>query len=592
MVSISHRPKPSKYRIRGTLATRILIITLLLLAFPLLVHTLFMYENEHEKAERDLVEELSLIARGESLYLEQYIHTRYNFLDIVSANLPLESDAGLNQFFSMWDEVFSPSSLLYLQMQGEKLLVIASSISEKIGENFSFVKQELFKKKFVFLQEDTFLIAVSIFDPSTDLPIGALVAITPVSTLLKRFGKAPYPINISLEDTDRIVASTNDRLIGKKAVFTPLIDIKDGYELNSEGYATFLPLDKFQLIVDVSKKRITEVGREKVLFHLFTFLFLVVVLGGGLVAALTVRLNRPLRNIFRVIDRIFNGELDARYQKDPFGFEINIIGRHLNEMMDAIVLHKEREQSEKTQKEKLEKELLIGRQIQKQMFPLHLPELSHVDIGAGYMPAKEVGGDFYDAYLHDGRLFLVIADTAGKGISACLYSLGMRSLLRAYATIYHSLSDILQFSNHLFAKDAGETGMFITTWVGILENRTLTYCSAGHFPAFLRKETKEIFSLNTPGIALGAQPWIDIYPKRVLLDPGDVLLLYTDGIVEAQNINKEMFGVQRLEKFLINSEERSARHIASNLLEEVKNFSGNRPLEDDQTVLVICVKDG
>lgn len=610
----------SRSHLTGTLAARVLFISVLLLALPLLIHSLLMYRQEYKDYRQELFLSLKLIGESRVLLIDQMVESQETFLRIVEESLSPENDAGLNSFFKVWVELFQASKLFYLQMTDGKLLCLASSLEEMVGEDFSFLNNELNKPSFIFLgdsphlQEKLFYVAITLKDPNEESPVGALVVATPASSLLRRLAAledTPYPIDLSfIQKNGSIFASSDPEMAGKKYVFQksskerkakgtfgfiPIEDIDNSYLIVNKkrnlGVTLSIAKSDFSLLLDVSEKKVAEQQQELFFSRILSFLFLVIAVGGSLVGILTLRLSKPLKNLCRVIDRISEGDMEARFRKDSFGFEINLVGQHLNTMMDAVMMHQRIAQDQRRLKERFEEELLIGHQIQKSMFPASLPEVSSLDIATGYIPAKEVGGDFYDLFLKDEKLFLSIADTSGKGISACLYSLGIRSILRSYINLSFSLADILRFSNNLFCQDVQESGMFVTAWMGSLDVKTqkLEYSSAGHFPALLRMRNGKVVNLTTNGMALGVDTFAEVATDVVELQKDDMLVLFTDGIVEARNDYDELFGMERLEKILAEQKSQPARYLVKEILQEVKNFSRGAVQEDDQTLLVIRV---
>lgn len=186
---------------------------------------------------------------------------------------------------------------------------------------------------------------------------------------------------------------------------------------------------------------------------------------------------------------------------------------------------------------------------------------------------------------------MVICDTAGKGIQACLFSLGLRSMIRSLASTTSDLAEIVVQANNLFWLDARDSGMFSTLWIGIYDpkKQSLTYCTQGHPPGLLvhRGQVKELW---TGGISLGAQKLETVPTAQVTLHGGDLLLLYTDGIVEAHDPNKKLFGKEKLSKFLVSHKGESPEKIADLLLKEVDHFCNGAMQHDDLTFIAFLVE--
>lgn len=206
-----------------------------------------------------------------------------------------------------------------------------------------------------------------------------------------------------------------------------------------------------------------------------------------------------------------------------------------------------------------------------------------------FTPALEVSGDFYDVYrIDENHLLIACADTAGKGISACLYSLGARSMFRALARSGLKLETILSEMNEMFLDDAENQGTFITAFVAILDLQTneLTYASCGHPPAYLITN-QNVTALKAGGLALGVSKDMKIELQKILINQGDKILLYTDGVFEAQNPENEMYGLKRLEAFLNAKKQQGSQVLVLDLQKEVETFSQQGVLSDDLTIFCI-----
>lgn len=565
-----------------SLALRILIISLLLLAIPLILHTFWMYRQEYQESKKDLLEILKEEGEGRLYLLDQMVDTQLRFLKIVKENLPGNSEAGLNQFFHVWGDLFQASSLFLLQKEGDQLKCAASSVERMVGEDYSFLQKELIKDHFLFLgtsphsTDKLLFVALTLYDGGKD-PIGALVIGNPVNFLIDRLEKAgdvTFPLQLSLIDANGNVFASSDSDFANNR--TSIGDLQKNY------FVEIFPIKEsgYSLLVSSSQQSIMGGRRHTIALHIYTFLFFFILVGGTLAFLFTFRLAKPMRSLYRVIDRISEGDEAARYQRDALGFEINQLGEHFNEMIVQVLEQRE-----------IKEELKIGHQIQKGMLPSQLPDIQGLDIATSFTPAKEVGGDFYDLFTRGKELVLAIADTSGKGLSACLYSLGMRSHFRSFGSVDFPLKDILTHSNQLFYQDAQEKGMFVTAWLAIYNPQTnkLSYSSAGHYPALLRKNNGEVIPLNTKGIALGATPAITVETEEITLEKGDLLLLYTDGVIDAYNKEGTSFGKDRLIKFLQKQKDRSSNSIANDLTDEIDSFTAGTEQHDDITFLVFQV---
>ncbi|MCB1084931.1 MAG: SpoIIE family protein phosphatase, partial [Chlamydiia bacterium] len=323
---------------------------------------------------------------------------------------------------------------------------------------------------------------------------------------------------------------------------------------------------------------------------IFGGLVLIVIIGGAVAFFLTKKMAQPMQQLTAAMDRVGTGDLSHRYEPVPLGFEINALGKIFNETVDSLNVNIEAAQKERLEKETFAKELKIGEEVQRSLLPKEFPSLPGVEIAARFIAAKEVGGDFYDFFAKD-QLMLSIADTSGKGISACLYSLSVRSMLRSYAEIHESLDHIVKETNNLFCLDTGDTGMFVTAFIGFFDpkRKTFHYTNCGHLPALVQKKDGSIQTLTTEGMALGAIPFESVDTAEVQLEDGDALILYTDGVIEAHNKRLEMFGEERLISLLEHHRGKSPQELVDLVVEEVAFFAEGTPQHDDLTIVMLKV---
>jgi phosphoserine phosphatase RsbU/P len=249
---------------------------------------------------------------------------------------------------------------------------------------------------------------------------------------------------------------------------------------------------------------------------------------------------------------------------------------------------------EMIKRQHLEREFQLAREIQQTFLPSQKPDMPGWDMDVLWEPARQVGGDFYDYFLlPDGHLAFLIADVSDKGLAASLYMTVTRTLLRAAALEYKSPSKTLERVNDLLLMNS-QNGLFVTTFYGVLnlESGALTYSIAGHNPPLIiRMSTNEVEEMPKGGIAIGAMPQIKLNQEVIQLDPGDCLLLYTDGVTEAFNFQDQMYGELRLNKTLLEAIGKSAGDVLSILKADLEDFRGNAPLSDDTTILAICRKN-
>ncbi len=256
---------------------------------------------------------------------------------------------------------------------------------------------------------------------------------------------------------------------------------------------------------------------------------------------------------------------------------------------------KERKTTEERDKyfdelEKKKYELKIAHDIQQSFLPHKIPKLEGFDIAALNIPAKEVGGDFYDFIpISECEIGMTIADVSGKSVPAALFMALSRTIIRAKTMQNPKLVDAIEKANKLIADDA-KSGMFVTVFYAILDwkKRTLRYINAGHNPPVMFKyKTSNLLMLRANGIALGAIEDIKLEENEVTLESGDLVVFYTDGVTEAMNDKGRQFGEDRLSKLIKKNHDLSAKDIAKRIEDSVLSFCGDKPQYDDITLMVL-----
>ncbi|MBA2344142.1 MAG: SpoIIE family protein phosphatase, partial [Rubrobacter sp.] len=231
------------------------------------------------------------------------------------------------------------------------------------------------------------------------------------------------------------------------------------------------------------------------------------------------------------------------------------------------------QQQEAQERERIAQELRVARLIQQTLLPKALPETPGYELAAHYQPAREVGGDFYDfVELGDGRLGLVVGDVTDKGVPAALVMATTRTLLRAVAQRIDSPGDVLERVNDVLYPDI-PPNMFVTCLYAILDQETgrLHYANAGHDLPYVKHEdgAKE---LRARGMPLGLMPGMAYEEKEIFLMPGDSVLFYSDGLVEAHDPTRDMFGFPRLQGFV--GAHPGGATLVDFLLSELGRFTG------------------
>jgi len=253
-----------------------------------------------------------------------------------------------------------------------------------------------------------------------------------------------------------------------------------------------------------------------------------------------------------------------------------------------LELTQARLEKEIRERERVEQELQVARRIQHALLPKEVPTLEGWEISPFYLPAREVGGDFYDFLeLPNGHLGIVVGDATGKGVPAALVMASARSTLRAVAQGSNSPGEVLSRANDPLVIDI-PPNMFVTCFYATLdpESGHLVYANAGHDLPYLRRRGGDADELRARGMPLGLMPGMSYEEREVELDAGESVLFYSDGLVEAHDSKGEMFGFPRLRALVAEHGEEGSLEEA--LLEQLYSFVGEGwEQEDDITLLTL-----
>jgi len=255
----------------------------------------------------------------------------------------------------------------------------------------------------------------------------------------------------------------------------------------------------------------------------------------------------------------------------------------------ALAIHNDLMQQEVVVRERLEREMQLAREIQTTFLPEHIPSIPGWELDIHWSPARQVGGDFYDLInMGDGRIGLVIADVADKGMPAALFMILARTLVRAAARDNKSPSEILMQVNDLLVPDS-KHGMFITVLIAVFSPNEgiITFANAGHNPPIIHRTNNILQELPPTGMALGILENIPIGQQTITIDPGEKLIFYTDGITEAFSDEDEMFGVDRLREAITSCHEFNASLTLALIEQKLSEFLEGASQSDDITIAAL-----
>jgi len=334
------------------------------------------------------------------------------------------------------------------------------------------------------------------------------------------------------------------------------------------------------------------------LHQLFYFTIFMGFLGAVLISVLVIlfsaQITKPLRRLTVVADVIGSGDFDVSIKEDRSTREIFLLGNAFNRMQAELKAYIKNLESTTAAKERFESELNIAHDIQQGMIPKifpPFPDREDVDIYALLVPARQVGGDFYDFFfLDDETLCFAIGDVSDKGVPASLMMAMTITLFRAKASLNSGINEIVGSINRDISKDNVNL-MFVTFFMGILNTRTgeLIFCNAGHnYPLLIRKNNAIEALAETHGVPLGISEAQKYKAGKVMLEKEETLVLFTDGITEALSVDGNFYGDDRLEE-LIRSKCKglTPEQITGTIMEDVAGFAKTPERSDDITLLVL-----
>lgn len=291
----------------------------------------------------------------------------------------------------------------------------------------------------------------------------------------------------------------------------------------------------------------------------------------------------PERVAIAGVGKKANGQ---EFTESDFGFLISLAN------LAVLSIQKTNLLEERIERKRLEEEVRLARTIQEGLFPQKLPVISGMEIAAENIPSQQVGGDYYDVLLQEGgRLYVAIADVTGKGIPASLIMANLQSMLHALTFDRRPIEETTGRLNEIIYKNT-PADKFVTFFWGCLDvqSRQFCYVNAGHNPPFLLKSNAyEPEELTEGGLLLGAMPTIFPYEsKTIQLEMDDVLVLFTDGVTEAEAADRSQYEESRLKERILKSRYKPANDLLKDIIGDVEVFS-NGHFNDDVTVLVLKI---
>lgn len=316
----------------------------------------------------------------------------------------------------------------------------------------------------------------------------------------------------------------------------------------------------------------------------FGLLFIAVALVG--IVPLSGRLTRNLTTLTDGVGRIAQGDYHTRVPVKSAD-EIGRLAAAFNQMAADVEQH----QRSAVEQERIRRELELGRRIQSEMLP-HAPlHFGLTEVKGVSVPAREVGGDFFNYFaLDSGLVALLVGDVSGKGVGAALLMANIQASLRTRFALGQGLSAIADaIDRDIEANSPGP--VYATLFIAIFDpaTRLMRYVNAGHNPQYIRRGDGQLEKMSSTGLPVGLLAGHGYSEREVQLAPGDLLFFYTDGCVEMENEAAEMFGAERLESLVAASASGSADQVLVTVEQAIATFRGGRDLFDDATMMAVTV---
>ena len=433
------------------------------------------------------------------------------------------------------------------------------------------------------------LIAMSTVDWEIEEVVRELTAIKPTKN---------SSVLLCVPEKDYIISSTRTNSAAGASIESIPWDINaDSFKLDGVNYFSFSRYmdNGWLLSVQIPENEIfAEVENQNNRFSVLVALSAIAML---FLAYLLISklINAPIKQLTSDVSRLDLGHLDTTI-KISSNDELGQFARVFNKMTSDLKKSIEENVREHEEKQKISAELGVARKIQASMLPCifpPFPDRNEFDIYASMLPAKEVGGDFYDFYFVDkNNLAVVIADVSGKGIPAALFMVITKTLIKN-CSFCKNPKAVLESVNQKLCEN-NDTDMFVTLFIGFynIPARRFVYVNAGHNPPLVKKRDGSYEFLKTdPCLVLAFLKDAKYKEEEIILEVGDTLYLYTDGITEAMNRGGEMFGEGRLLASLNQYKDSTLRDLLYAVKREVDNFANGEEQTDDVTMLALKVND-
>ena len=391
---------------------------------------------------------------------------------------------------------------------------------------------------------------------------------------------------IAQTDSEALRAATQEKLSGKSGY----VEMRDTD--GNKGLMMYCPISNgWSLSITCHNSdifaRLTN-STVSMLFINFLCLIFIFIVARRIVKHQT----RPVTDFTNAAQSIAGGAMDTPIPGVKYDDEFKILGDSLSSMVQSFKNYARELQESTAANERYESELNIASSIQQSMLRTDFPIYDNIDIYAFQQPAKEVGGDYYDYIVADGKAYFAVADVSGKGVPAALFMAVMRASFRSVLGLSTSIEDAVARVNKVFC-DGNIHMMFATLFAGVIDLETLKmeFCNAGHNPiVVIDSDGKASYLKAKSNLAIGLYDTFEYEGESLQLSKGSSLILYTDGVTEAERADKEQYGEDKLLALAGDSlGDVSAREAVERIYDSVKQFVEGNEQNDDITILTLKI---
>lgn len=347
-----------------------------------------------------------------------------------------------------------------------------------------------------------------------------------------------------------------------------------------QGWSIGVACNKSEILMGLNKQT-----RTVVIFDILVAICMFL-----LISRLIKRHTKPIRELANSAREIAQGNYNASLPEPSPNSELMELQDAFDYMQHSLDFYNRQLKKQASEKQRLASEKELSRVIQEGMIPhptQAIIDCPYTDIYGIIRPAREVGGDLYDYFITPTSMFIAIGDVSGKGIPASLLMTEVKTMLHTLKNAQLGPARMINIINH-FIIESNRADMFVTMFLGTIEFSTgkFTYCNAGHNPPILCSPDGTTVELPVESnMPLGCFDDIDFVEQEVFLTPGQLVMLYTDGISEAENAFHERYGVPRLLQFISDSRALAVQHIAEGLLNHIIHFMSGSDQSDDISML-------